>query len=328
MLASQHFADRLMTAIDQKHSYVVVGLDPRLSALPSFLLQAHRINRSATASAVADALVQFNCAIIDTVASYAVAVKPQIAFYEQYGHKGIRAFEETVAYARSKGLLVIADVKRGDIGSTARAYANGYLGRVTISHENTEMPMYDVDAVTVTPYLGYDSVQPFVLNAAEFGKGVFVLVRTSNESAGDLQDQPVVTGRLYELVGQLVHKWGEGTQGQRGYRCVGAVVGATYPQEAARLRDIMPECFFLVPGYGAQGATAEDILPCFNPDGYGAIINAARSIIYAYRDPFWRERFCEETFDKAAAASALQMKENINTALRNQGLLPWPNASS
>jgi len=322
MSSTENFADRLLAVIDVKQSYVVVGLDPRPEAIPHRLRHKHQPRPGRTLQAVADAYVEFNQAIVDAVAPHVVAVKPQLAFYEQLGHAGIRAFEETVAYARSKGLLVIADAKRGDIGSTATAYAGAYLGRVAVWDAAPQV-VFDVDAITINPYLGYDGIEPFVRQAATQCKGVFVLVRTSNPSAGDLQDLETVEGKVYEVVGRLVNRWGEGTEGSRGYHAVGAVVGATYPEEARALRRIMPACFFLVPGYGAQGATAEDVLSCFNPDGYGAIINAARSIIFAYQAPYWRERFPEEAFAKAAGAAAELMKQEINQALAERRLLPW-----
>lgn len=322
MTTDSHFADRLIAQIRQKRSFVVVGLDPRAEALPSHLLTAAHQTADSPLEAIAAAFLQFNRAIVDAVVPLVVAVKPQIAFYERYGPAGVQAFAETVRYARQHGLLVIADAKRGDIGSTAAAYADAFLGTAPVDGDSTA-PVFDVDAMTVNPYLGTDGIAPFIEAGRRYGKGLFVLVRTSNPSAGDLQDLDTPEGPLYQAVGRLVHQWSENTEGEAGYRFVGAVVGATYPAEASELRNIMPRSFFLVPGYGTQGAMAEDVVPCFNPDGLGTVVNAARSIIYAYRSAPWRDRFTDQQFAQAATAAATQMRDEINEALAKSHRLPW-----
>ncbi|MFA5794389.1 MAG: orotidine-5'-phosphate decarboxylase [Candidatus Brocadiia bacterium] len=283
-----NFADRLIDSIRAKGNAICVGLDPRLDLMPQEITGRHENLKSRPNEYAARVIIDFNKAVIDAVADTAVAVKPQVAFYEQYGVPGISAFYETMAYAAGKGLIVIADVKRGDIASTAEAYALAYF-------KNSA-----ADAVTVNPYMGSDSVQPFAKVAKETGKGIFVLVKTSNPGSKDFQDRIINSDgkdrRLYELVGAEVVKWGKELVGQSGYSSVCAVVGATFPEEAAVLRKQMPNAIFLVPGYGAQGATAKDLKGYFNNDGLGAIVNASRSIIFAYKEPGaadWQARIKE-----------------------------------
>jgi len=265
-----HFADRLMAAVDEKNSCVVVGLDPRLDLLPAELCPDPAVAGYYPETA-AEFIAEFNRQVIDLVAPYAVAVKPQIAFYEQYGWAGLRAYAETIRRARRAGLLVIGDIKRGDIGTTAEAYAVGHFDHL------------GADALTVNPYLGSDSLVPFLRMCREKGRGIFVLVKTSNPSSRELQDWPGGGQALYRRVAELVREWGKELRGACGYSAVGAVVGATHPAEAAELRTMLPDCVFLVPGYGAQGATAADCAACFAPDGSGAVVNSARGIIHAYR---------------------------------------------
>lgn len=320
--SQETFTDRLMSAIERKRSHVVVGLDPRFESIPSHL--QHKITQKFgfTVQAMSEIIFEFNRQIIDAVHEHAVAVKPQIAFYEKFGHLGIKAFEQTISYAKQKGLIVIADVKRNDIGSTVEAYSDGYLGRAEFWN-NEQRPVFDADSITVNAYLGWDGVQPFITDMRKYVKGIFVLVKTSNESSVELQDLETGKGKIYVIVARLVDKWGEGTEGQKGYKSVGAVVGATYPEEAALLRQVMPRSYFLVPGYGAQGATAKDITSCFNLDGYGAIVNSARDIIFAYQKAPWKDQFTEEEFAEAAKAATIRMKEEINTALGERGFLAW-----
>lgn len=279
-----HFADRLNEAIQKKNSVVCVGLDPRLDRLPAFILNEAFKEHGENFTGVANAFVTFCKGIIDSVHELAPAVKPQSAFFEQYGFQGVWAYEEICKYAREKGLIVIADAKRNDIGSTAKAYATAFLGKSEVMGESHSA--LEADAVTVTPYLGWDGVEPFMEACAENEKGIFVLVRTSNDSAGDLQDR-ITQGEempVHELMGHFVEAWGSEDLGESGYSFVGAVVGATYPGEAKKLREIMPKTIFLVPGYGAQGGGAEDVRPCFNEDGLGAIVNSSRGIIFAYEN--------------------------------------------
>jgi orotidine-5'-phosphate decarboxylase len=223
----------------------------------------------------------------------------------------MRALEKTVEHAKRRSLLTIVDAKRNDIGSTAQAYANAYLGEVPYWAGNT-VKMLDADAITVNAYLGIDGIKPFLESVKRFGKGIFILVRTSNPSAGQIQDIAGSSGIVYEAVANLVHTWGCQTVGTHGYSSVGAVVGATYPEEAASLRSQMPNAFFLVPGYGAQGGSAQDVASCFDSKGLGAIVNSSRGIIFAYeRDP-WRQECGEVGFSEAATAATLRMKEDLN----------------
>ena len=311
---TKHFADQLIENIRKKNSVVVVGLDPTVQNVPKHLLKEAREKYGNSPEAVAFAFMIFNKRIIDALSDLAVAVKPQIAFYEQYGYYGIRALIETIEYAKRQELIVIVDAKRNDIGSTAEAYASAYLGKVDLI-DGVQEAGFDVDAITVNPYLGYDCVKPFVEMSKVYGKGIFVLVKTSNPSSSDFQDVTCGRKRLFEKVAEQVDVWGAKTEGQFGYRSIGAVVGATYPREASVLREILKKSLFLVPGYGAQGATAEDVLPCFNNDGLGAVISSSRDIIFAYQRKPWNEQFSELQFDKAARQSANAMKDSINVVL-------------
>ena len=310
-----HFADRLCGAIDAKGSAVVVGLDPRPESLPPHLLADCRAALGATPQAVAEALWRFNRGIIDAVHDVVPAVKPQLAFYERYGIAGLRAYARTAYYAKEAGLLVIADGKRNDIGSTASAYAEAFLGAPRVFDQPAAGDLI-ADALTVNPFLGRDGIQPFVDCARQHGRGVFVLVKTSNPSAGDLQDLRIDGEPLYEHLGRLVESWGENSRGRSGYSSVGAVVGATWPEQAARLRALMPHTLFLVPGYGAQGATAADVAPCFDTNGHGALINASRSIIFAWRAEPYANRYGENSFGAAAREAAQRMGDARRDAQR------------
>jgi orotidine-5'-phosphate decarboxylase len=274
-----NFADRMIEAIRRTGNPCVVGLDPRLEAMPDFVLDA--VRRSDEPGAVGTAITTFHEHVIAAVADHVPAVKVQIAFFEQYGLPGMQAFADTIALARAAGLVVIADAKRNDIDSTARAYANAYLGRAEVL--GRPQPAFDVDCLTVTPFLGRDSLEPFVEACAAHGKGVFVLVKTSNPGSREVQDQQVADGETISArLARLVHELGGPLVGDEGYSSVGAVVGATFPQEAEALRRLMPEAIILVPGYGAQGGTAEGATANFNADGLGAVVNASRSITYAF----------------------------------------------
>ena len=310
-----HFADRLCAAVDSKGSPVVVGLDPRPDSLPPHLLSACRLEFGDTPRAIGEAFWRFNRGIIDAVHEVVPAVKPQLAFYEQYGMAGVKAYARTAAYAREAGLLVVADGKRNDIGSTASAYAEAFLGTPQV-FEQPAPGDFTADALTVNPFLGRDGIQPFIDCAAPRGRGVFVLVRTSNPSASDVQDLLVDERPLFEHVGALVESWGENSRGQNGYSCVGAVVGATWPEQAARLRALMPHTLFLVPGYGAQGATAADVARCFDAQGHGALVNASRSIIFAWRSSAYAERYSESDYGAAAREAAQRMVDDIRDAQR------------
>ncbi|QQR55549.1 orotidine-5'-phosphate decarboxylase [Candidatus Peregrinibacteria bacterium] len=301
-----HFADALVRSIKAKESALCVGLDPQVSKLPAFLLKRAVEEHGQTVEAAAEAYLAFNKGIIDAVKDLVPAVKPQLAFYEELGFHGIRAFEETCRYAQAPGLLVIADGKRNDIGSTAEAYARAFFGGEILG----ETRETHVDALTVNGYLGFDGISPFLGSCAK-GKGIFVLVRTSNPSSGDVQDRVTADENMSmaELMGHFVESWGSDLEGEEGYSSVGAVVGATHPVQAEKLRAIMPRNFFLVPGYGAQGGTAQDIAPCFNNDGLGALIVNARGIIYAFAEGGLANG---ENFAEAARTATLRMKEDVN----------------
>ncbi|MFH1218348.1 MAG: orotidine-5'-phosphate decarboxylase [Candidatus Peregrinibacteria bacterium] len=297
---AKHFADKLAEAVKAKGTPICVGLDPRLDQIPGFIkAKALADGKKTPFGAAAEAVLEFNKGIIDAVADLVPVVKPQIAFYEMFGAEGVAAYIETLKYAKSKGLLTIADAKRNDIGSTAEGYARAFLGETEMFEGDDEvvMPAFDADALTVNAYLGWDGIKPFVDECAKYGKGIFVLVRTSNKSAVDLQDLEVKdTGPVYEVMGRLVDSWGADHVGENGYSLVGAVVGATYPREAKELRRIMGKAVFLVPGYGAQGGGADDVKPCFKEGMMGAIVNSSRGITFAY------EKMGMDEKDYAAAA--------------------------
>lgn len=313
-MAKGHFADRLCAAIDRLGSPVAVGLDPRLELLPEPLLAACRHEFGATPRAAGEALWRFNRAIIDAVHDVVPVVKPQVAFYERYGLDGMRAFAQTIAYARESGLLVIADAKRNDIGSTAEAYADAFLGVSTIFGQAVASD-FAADAVTVNGYLGSDGIWPFTEQVGKLGRGIFVLVKTSNASSGELQDQLIDGRPLYEHMGVLVERWGKDYRGVCGYSAVGAVVGATYPEQARRLRALLPHTLFLVPGYGTQGATAADVAGSFDARGQGAVVSASRSVIFAYRSEPYATRYGPAAYAAAARAAVLHMIQEIQQAL-------------
>lgn len=301
----QHFADRLTNRISELGNPTVVGLDPRLNQIPEFIKANAMEEFGETTEGVAEAILDFNMGIIEAISDIVPAVKPQIAFYECYGHQGLRAYEATVRYAQEKGLLVIGDAKRNDIGSTAEAYAKGHLGSVDIF--GSPQRTIDVDCMTVTPYLGTDGIKPFTKVCAEEGKGIFVLVRTSNPSADEIQGQAIGDQLMDEHVATLVEGWGRELIGQSGFSSVGAVIGATYPEEARVLRNLMPNQIFLVPGYGAQGGGADDVKYCFHKNGTGAIVNSSRGIIFAYQ----KQEKPGEAYADAAREAALAMKEDL-----------------
>lgn len=295
--------DKMAAAILQKQNPTAAGLDTRVEYLPEgFFKPGANFQKSA-----GEAIFDFNRALIDAVADIVPAVKVQVAFYEMYGVEGMIAFKRTLDYAKQAGLIVIADVKRGDIGSTAEAYAHAFLSG-TPAGEQT-LPAFDSDIVTVNPYLGTDGIQPFADACAQCGKGIFVLVKTSNPSGGEFQDL-IADGRpVYEHVGRMTAKWGEGLIGESGYSAVGAVVGATYPEQGERVRALLPHTFFLIPGYGAQGGTAAGIAKSFDKKGGGAIVNASRSIMCAYK------KQPGVPFAAAARNEALRMKDDLLAAL-------------
>ena len=299
--------EKLVSRIKKLNAPIVVGLDPTLNFVPKFLIDKAINEKGETLEAAADAIFEFNKAIVDAVYDLIPAVKPQIAMYEQFGIPGLMAYKKTLDYCHEKGLLVIGDAKRGDIGSTSTAYAIGHLGKVKIG--NSEIAPIDADFLTINPYMGSDSVVPFVEECKKNDKGLFILVKTSNPSSGEFQDQKVGEKAIYELVGKKVDEWGLDTV-KEGYSDVGAVVGATYPEMGKVLRDIMPKAYILVPGYGAQGGTAAELKPFFNKDGLGAIVNSSRGIIAAYKQEKYAE-FGAEGFAEAAREAVIDMKNDI-----------------
>ena len=299
--------EKLVERIKKLEAPIVVGLDPTLNFVPGFLLDKAVNEKGETLEAAADAIFEFNKKIVDAVYDLIPAVKPQIAMYEQFGIPGLMAYKQTVDYCHEKGLLVIGDAKRGDIGSTSTAYAIGHLGKVKIG--STEIAPIDTDFLTINPYMGSDSVVPFVEECKKNDKGLFILVKTSNPSSGEFQDQKVGEKAVYELVGKKVDEWGAELV-KNGYSDVGAVVGATYPEMGEVLREIMPKAYILVPGYGAQGGTAAELKPFFNKDGLGAIVNSSRGIIAAYKQEKYAE-YGAEGFAEAARAAVIDMKNDI-----------------
>ncbi len=303
--------NKLVSKIQKLNAPVVVGLDPMLDYVPEFIRKKAYAEYGETLKGAAEAIFEYNKGIIDATYDLIPAVKPQIAMYEQFGIEGLHAFKKTVDYAKSKALVVIGDIKRGDIGSTSSAYAVGHLGGVKVG--NTLCRAFDEDFITVNPYLGSDGVNPFIDVCREEGKGIFVLVKTSNPSSGEFQDKLTDSRPLYELVGEQVAKWGETHMGES-YSYIGAVVGATYPEMGKILRKLMPKTYILVPGYGAQGGKAADLAPYFNEDGLGAIVNSSRGIIAAYKQEKYKE-YGEKNYADASRAAVIDMIEDITTAV-------------
>lgn len=309
-----NFSNRLAAKIMAKKNPSVLGLDPKLEYIPDSIKEKALRQNSCPYKAAAESILEFNKKLIDAVHDIIPAVKPQLAYYEMYGTEGIRVFHETVRYAESKNMLVIADGKRNDIGTTAEAYSAAYLGMTQIYGENKAA--FNTDALTVNPYLGSDGIKPFIKACEEYGKGIFILVKTSNPSSVELQDLTLSDGRkVYEAMADMVSKWGETTIGSCGYSSVGAVVGATWPEQLKELRKRMPKAWILVPGYGVQGGKASDIAHAFDKNGLGAIVNASRSLMCAYKLDAWKDKFTHEEFDKAARAEAQRMKEDILSAI-------------
>ena len=304
--------EQLAARIRTMKNPTVAGLDTRIEYLPESFVNEILPQGIHTFEDAAEAVYRYNVRLIDALCDIVPSVKVQVAYYERYGPAGMVAYDKTIRYAKEKGMIVMADVKRNDIGATAACYANAYIG-------TTDMPdgaqrAFAADIATINPYLGVDGVKPFADACRDHGTGIFVLVKTSNPSSGQLQDMRFEDGRtLYEAVADLVEQWGEETRGESGYSAVGAVVGATYPQQGTALRARMPHAFFLVPGYGAQGATGADIAGCFDANGSGAIVNASRSILCA-----WKKRE-GMAFDEAARAEAIRMREDLCGCLKAAG---------
>ena len=304
--------NKLIAKIQKTGAPIVVGLDPMLNYIPEHIQKKAFAEYGETLEGAAEAIWQFNKEIVDKTYDLIPAVKPQIAMYEQFGIEGLKAYKKTIDYCKSRDLVVIGDIKRGDIGSTSAAYAVGHLGKVQVGSK-CYVP-FDEDFATVNPYLGSDGVKPFIEVCKEENKGLFILVKTSNPSSGEFQDQ-LVNGRpLYELVGEKVAEWGEDHMGGSGYSYIGAVVGATYPEMGAVLRKLMPKTFILVPGYGAQGGKGKDLVNFFNEDGLGAIVNSSRGIIAAYKQEKYA-KFGAENFGDASRAAVEDMVADISGAL-------------
>ena len=306
--------NKLVEKIKKTNAPIVVGLDPMLNYIPEHIQKAAFAEYGETLEGAAEAMWQFNKGIVDATCDLIPAVKPQIAMYEQFGIEGLKAFKKTVDYCKSKGLIVIGDIKRGDIGSTSAAYAVGHLGSVQVGSKSY-MP-FDEDFATVNPYLGSDGVKPFVEVCKEYKKGLFILVKTSNPSSGEFQDQLVDGRPLYELVGEKVAEWGEELMGDD-YSYIGAVVGATYPEMGKVLRKVMPKSFILVPGYGAQGGKGADLVHFFDENGLGAIVNSSRGIIAAYKQEKYAS-FGSENYADASRQAVLDMIADIDGALKNR----------
>ena len=301
--------DRLIGAIERKQNPTVAGLDPRLEYIPAFLKEQGTQAFGPTLEGAAEAVRLYNRGLIDALCDVVPAVKPQCAYYERLGWPGMRTLADTVAYAREKGLFVITDGKRNDIGSTMEAYADAHLGRVMVGEE--AFAPFDGDALTVNGYLGSDGIRPLLTVCERQDKGLFVLVKTSNPSSGELQDRLLDGRPVYAVMGDMVEKWGAAQRGAYGYSAVGAVVGATWPAQLTELRKALPHTFFLVPGYGAQGGGAADVTGAFDADGRGAVVNSSRAILCAWQ----REGCAEADYAGAARREALRMKEDITRAL-------------
>ncbi|MGI6727198.1 MAG: orotidine-5'-phosphate decarboxylase [Anaerovoracaceae bacterium] len=310
--------DRLIDKIKEKENPTVVGLDPTYGMIPAYIKDDMLGRYGKTPKAVAEMFILFNKAIIDRIYDLIPAVKPQIAMYERYGLEGIRAYIETINYAKEKGLLVIGDIKRGDISSTAEAYA-AHIGGVEIEGEFFDL--WQEDAVTVNPYLGTDGISPFVKYCKERDRGLFVLVKTSNKSSGELQDRLIDGEPLYCHVADLVDRWGQEVIGDYGYSRIGAVVGATYKEQGEALRKRLPHTFFLVPGYGAQGGKGEDLKGYFDDEGIGIIVNSSRGIIKAYQkdDEFDDISKIGPEFALASRKAVLTMREDLQKAMEGKG---------
>ena len=311
-----NIADRLIEGTIRTKNPSVIGLDPDMKKIPACYKTG--IEGKDPFAAAADIICAFNRDIIDAISDIAPAVKPQMAFYEKYDSKGVAAFEKTVAYAKSKGLIVVTDAKRNDIGSTAQAYAQAHLGMVELP-DGSARPAIDADFLTVTPFLGSESLKPFVDVCARHNKGIFVLVKTSNASSGEIQDVVTAEGiTISQSIAKYVDSQAKNLTGERDYSPIGAVVGATYPEEAVSLRKIMPRSYLLVPGYGAQGGGAEDIVPCFNEDGLGAIVNSSRGILYTHMTDAERADCTRDEYLNSVKNTARQMQADIYSALKKE----------
>ena len=305
--------DILISKIQEKQSPIVMGIDPRYDFIPKYIKDKYENSLEGFAKSS----VEFAKGLIDNVYDIIPAIKPQLAYFEAMGPEGLIAYQEIIKYAKSKDLIIISDAKRGDIGTTSKAYSNAFLGKTEL--DDTQESIYDSDFVTVNPYMGSDSVNPFIEDCKNYNKGLFVLIKTSNKSSGELQDLTLDNGKkVYEHVAGLVDNWGNDMIGNYGYSSVAAVVGATYPEQLHEIRELAPNTFFLIPGYGAQGGKAEDIALAFDQNGLGGIVNASRSLMCAYKSDRWKNKFTEEQYGEATRAEALRMKDELNEAIKSK----------
>ncbi|MBN2042825.1 MAG: orotidine-5'-phosphate decarboxylase [Candidatus Aenigmarchaeota archaeon] len=304
----KNFADRLLEKIEERDNPSVIGLDSDFTKIPDHLKIKNLKKFGNNVRGVTECILEFNKKLLDSISDIVPAVKIQSAFYEMYGFEGMRVFQETADYAKRKNLIVIGDVKRNDIGNTAKAYSSGYIGEVDVFGRKGKT--FDLDCITVNPYLGSDGIAPFIEDSKNNGKGIFVLVKTSNPSSIEIQDLETANGKIYETVARLVSNWSEGLEGERGYSPVGAVVGATFPEEMRMLRKIMERSILLVPGYGTQGGGIKDVKNAFNQNGSGALIHSARKVIFSF------EKNRPEDFDLTAREECVRMRDEINMAVR------------
>jgi orotidine-5'-phosphate decarboxylase len=308
------FIDRLMEKVQSLQNPTIMGLDPKIEYIPLSIREKNIEIYGNNLQAASASILEFNKKLIDAVAGIIPAIKPQIAYYEMYGAEGLKVFTETINFGREKGFLVVADAKRNDIGSTSEAYSAAFLGQTTLEYGKTE-PVFNADALTVNGYLGTDGVKPILEDCRKYSKGAFILVKTSNPSSAQLQDLVLKDGRfVYEAMADLVIEWGRDFIGKCGYSSIGAVVGATWPEQLKSLRKRMPHTCFLVPGYGAQGGGAKDVAAAFN-NGLGAVINASRSLMCAYKIDRWKGSFTADEFDLACRQEAIRMKKELQSVM-------------
>jgi orotidine-5'-phosphate decarboxylase len=312
------FIEKLIDKILEKNNPSVLGLDPDISYVPEYIIKKAFKEYGKNLSGAAAGILEFNKQLIDELYDVFPGVKLQLAYYEQYGIPGMQAFQETIEYARNKKLLVIADGKRNDISSTAKAYSNAFLGKTEIA-KDLLVPVFDCDALTINPYLGVDGIKPFADDCEKYGKGVFVLLKTSNSSSSQIQDIVTSSGEpVFMTVMDIISSIADTQIKYKGYSGIGAVVSANHPNMAAKIRKAMPNSYFLVPGFGAQGGDGKTVAACFDETGLGAVVNASRSIMLAYRSEKWEKKYSEIDFAKAARAEAILMKEEINLAIANR----------
>lgn len=305
--------DVLIEKIKEYDNPTVIGVDTRYDMVPECVRKKY----STDLKGMCSAMLEYSKALIDATYDIIPAVKLQSAYFEMYGVEGIKLYKEMIDYCKEKGMVVMADVKRGDIGSTSAGYSRAYLGKNMIDEK--EQAIFDVDFATVNPYMGSDCVMPFVEDCKKYDKGIFVLVKTSNKSSGEIQDVKAEDGEeIYKKVAKLVNTWGSELIGENGYSSVSAVVGATYPKQLQELRELMPHSYFLIPGYGAQGGKAEDIALGFDKNGLGGIVNATRSLMCAYKSDLWKDKFAEEDYAKATRAEAIRMRDELNSAIKSK----------